>query len=199
MIAIATSDRRTRRREETKAEILEAAWELARTEGLAGVSLRELAARVGMRAPSLYSYFDSKNALYDAMFAQGSRELLELQRRFDLPSDPVAAIKYAMHGFMDFCQENLPRYQLLLQRTIPGFEPSPGSFAISVEGLRNAQQLLERAGLRGRRALDLWTALATGLTSQQISNDAGGDRWTRLIDEAVDMFVGYLKGKGRKR
>jgi len=27
-----------------------------------------------MRAPSLYEYFDSKHAIYDAMFAQGYRQ-----------------------------------------------------------------------------------------------------------------------------
>ena len=30
-----------------------------------------------MRQPSLYEYFDSKHALYDAMFADGNRQLLE--------------------------------------------------------------------------------------------------------------------------
>ncbi|TMK84168.1 MAG: helix-turn-helix transcriptional regulator, partial [Actinobacteria bacterium] len=64
-------DRRAERREATKAEILDAAWEVVRAEGLAALSLRDLAAKVGMRAPSLYSYFDSKHAIYDAMFLQG--------------------------------------------------------------------------------------------------------------------------------
>jgi len=34
-----------------------------------------------MAAPSLYSYFGSKEAIYDAMFAQGYREFLELARQ----------------------------------------------------------------------------------------------------------------------
>ena len=37
--------------------------------------------------------------------------------------------------------------------------------------------------------MDLWTALLTGLVTQQMSNDPGGDRWERLIDRAVHMFV----------
>jgi AcrR family transcriptional regulator len=69
-------DRRSERREETRKEILAEAWSLAREHGLAGISLRDLATRVGMRAPSLYSYFDSKAAIYDAMFAEGNAELL---------------------------------------------------------------------------------------------------------------------------
>ena len=45
-----------------------------------------------------------------------------------------------------------------------------------------------RCGVDDLRHLDLWTAVITGLTDQQISNDPGGDRWGRLLDEAVDMF-----------
>ena len=52
-------------------EILDAAWELARSEGLVSFAMRDLGAAVGMRAQSLYAYFPSKNAIYDAMFADG--------------------------------------------------------------------------------------------------------------------------------
>jgi hypothetical protein len=54
---------------------------------------------------------------------------------------------------------------------------------------------LARIGVRGGRALDLWTALLTGLTDQQISNDPGGDRWTSLVDDAVDMLLAHLETK----
>ncbi len=72
-----TPDVRTRKRERTRAEILAAAWELVRRDGIAGLSLRDLAAGAGMRAPSLYTYFRSKNALFDAMFAEGMRQFAE--------------------------------------------------------------------------------------------------------------------------
>jgi hypothetical protein len=45
------------------------------------------------------------------------------------------------------------------------------------------------------RHLDLWTALTTGLVDQQISNEPGGDRWIRLIDDAVAMFLAYCATK----
>ena len=65
------------RRETRTAEIVAAAWELARDHGIGGLSLHALAREVGIRQPSLYEYFDSKHALYDAMFADGNRQLLE--------------------------------------------------------------------------------------------------------------------------
>jgi hypothetical protein len=44
----------------------------------------------------------------------------------------------------------------------------------------------------------MWTALTTGLVSQQIANDPGGDRWVGLIDEAVAMFLGYYQSPVRR-
>ena len=63
------------RRDATRARILDAAWDLARRDGLAAITLREVARQVGMRAPSLYTYFPSKNAMYDAMYTEAARQL----------------------------------------------------------------------------------------------------------------------------
>jgi len=201
MLEQAKRDRRAERHAATRAEILEAAWELARAEGLAGLSLRDLARRVGMEAPSLYSYFDSKNAIYDAMYAQGASEYLHRQAAVPRTGDPLRDLKANMNMFVEFCTEDAVRYQLLFQRTIPGFEPSAESFAISVEGLEAVRAKLTSIGISDPEALDLLTAIGTGLTDQQISNDPGGDRWARLVDEAMEMFFTHMSNrkKGRTR
>ena len=187
-------DRRSARRAATKAEILQAAWDLAREEGLHAISLRDLAARVGMRAPSLYQYFDSKHAIYDAMFADGNRQALAELGGRTMGPDVRASFKEWGRAFVDFCAADLPRYQLLFQRTIPGFEPSPESYALAVEFLGYTRRAFDEVGLDGDD-LDLWTALISGLTSQQISNDPGGDRWIRRVDEAVDMYLDHVFAK----
>jgi AcrR family transcriptional regulator len=142
-----------------------------------------------LAAPSLYSYFSSKNAVYDAMYAQGAGEFLQEAEQLAVSGDALADIRLCLHAFSRFCTENPARYQLLFQRTIPGFEPSAESFAVSVAGLEALRQVLERSGITDPRALDLLTAIGTGLIDQQISNDPGGDRWLRLIDEAAEMFL----------
>src|SRR3954465_14239716 len=70
-------DRRQRRRLETIEEVLDVAVDLMGEQGVAGVSIGEVARRMGIRPPSLYVYFDSKNALYDGLFARGWRLLNE--------------------------------------------------------------------------------------------------------------------------
>ena len=192
-------DRRAERRESTKAEILEAAWAIVRAEGLAALSLRDLARRVGMQAPSLYQYFDSKHAIYDAMFAQANQALAERLSGLAGTGTPVEELRLAAHLVVEFSVEDPARYQLLFQRTIPGFEPSPESYGLAVELLQRAQVLLHAAGFHDPRALDLWTALVGGLAAQQLANEPGGTRWVSLVDEAVDMFFTYMNRTRRSR
>lgn len=191
-------DRRAERHEATRAEILEVAWAQVRASGLAALSLRDLARSVGVQPPSLYSYFESKHAIYDAMYAQGARQFVDAQARMPLPDEPLEALKAVVHYFVGFCAADFARYQLLFQRTIPGFEPSAESFKISEDNLAELAAYLGSLGVTGPGALDLFTALGTGLADQQISNDPGGDRWIRLIDEAVEMFYAHITKKATK-
>lgn len=191
-------DRRSARREATRAEILDAAWALAREHGLAGLSLRDVAKAVGMQPPSLYGYFDAKAAIYDAMFADGYRQLLARREAVPVPAT-AADVKAGVRQWFDFATADPARYQLLFQRTIPGFEPSAESMALASEALAWAAEGLAAIGVTDPGALDLLTALVTGLADQQISNDPGGDRWGRLLDDALDMFLAHVKPKKRRR
>jgi AcrR family transcriptional regulator len=185
-------DRRRARHAATKQEIVDAAWGLARERGLAGWSLRDVADVVGMRAPSLYVYFGSKNALFDAMFAEGCAALLRHipPAAAQAEGRPVAEVLHiAATTFFDFCTEDPARYQLLFLRTLPGFEPSAESYALAQEVLDETGRAFQAVGLGSAEHLDLWTALTVGLVTQQLSNDPGGDRWRRLLDPAVKMFM----------
>jgi AcrR family transcriptional regulator len=182
--------RRARRHALTRAEILDAAWDIVRAEGLAGLTMRDLARRVGMRAPSLYSYFASKHEIYDAMFAQGYRQFIERWEELEQPDDPRDFVVAGLRLFVEFAVEDPARHQLLFQRTVPGFEPSAESWAVAQEAYERTLVAPMRAiGITDPHLLDMATALGTGLADQQISNDPGGDRWLRLIDEAAEMFL----------
>jgi AcrR family transcriptional regulator len=146
---------------------------------------------VGLRAPSLYTYFGSKNAMYDAMYAQAARDLAGTLARRPQASDPRQTLRGRMRLFTGFCVADPVRYQLLLERPIPGFEPAPESFQITVAALAATRADLEAAGVHGEPAQDMFRALITGLVSLQIANDPGGDRWTRLQDDALDMFLAH--------
>ena len=101
--------------------------------------------------------------------------------------------------FVGFCTEDPVRYQLMFQRFIPGFEPSPESYAMAVETLQIVRERLAASGLTDPRDLDLLTAVTAGLTNQQIANEPGGDRWVRLVDEAIEMYFDHVSHRTKKR
>ncbi len=191
-----TSDWREARRRSARDDIVEAAWALVRVAGLAGLSLRDLARRVGITPPTVYAYFDSKNAIYDAMFGQAATQFAEASAEPFDSDDPREILDASVCRFFEFCTSDPVRYQLLFQRTLPGFKPSPESYAPAVRALAFAQERLGLNGIREARYLDMWTALITGLVDQQISNDPGGDRWTRLANEVVTMFLAHCQESG---
>jgi AcrR family transcriptional regulator len=183
-------DRRSARRESTRAEIVSAAWQLSRAHGLAGLSMRDLGEQVGMRAQSVYSYFGSKDEIYDAMFRQGYEEFVTwLEADPSTSSDVLAQLRHLAHRFFAFCATDPVRYQLLFLRTLPGFEPSADSYAIAVSALARMDEQMAELGITDPEASDLATALFTGLTSQQIANDPGGQRWEQLVDRAASMLL----------
>lgn len=150
-----------------------------------------------MRAPSLYTYFPSKAAIFDAMFAQGYAELDELYAdlRID-PGDALGTLTRATVRFVEFCQASIPRYQLLFTRMVPDWSPSPEAYAASVASYERMVERLAPLGITGGHALDLWTAVTAGLAAQQLANDPNGDRWRRLSRDAAQMFLDHL---GRRR
>jgi AcrR family transcriptional regulator len=172
-------------------EILDAAWAVARGKGLTQFTLRDVAERVGMRAPSLYTHFPSKHAIYDAMFGQAWADYEQVTQTelADLPPDPREAVRRSARVFFDFAVADPARYQLMNQRTIPGFEPSPESYAPAVRVLERGRRVFGEHCGADSADYELWVATVSGLVNQQLANDPGGTRWSVLLDRAVDVWA----------
>jgi AcrR family transcriptional regulator len=192
-------DKVTLRREAKVASIIGSAWTLAREHGIAGLSLHALARDVGMRQPSLYEYFDSKHALYDAMFADGNQQLLARLAALKLPREPRAALKAWLGAFVAFCLEDPARYELLFQRHIPGFEPSPESYALAGEVLGGGVALMNAAGVTEQGDVDCVVAVTGGLVDAQLSNEPGGSRWTKHLNRLIDLMVDDANTRSKAR
>jgi AcrR family transcriptional regulator len=190
-----STDPRPARRQAKFDNILAAAWSVAAEQGLAAVSLHQVARRVGLRQPSLYAYIDSKSALYDAMFGQAGKALLDHVKSWCYSTDPREAVRDGCLALLDFVVDHPIESQLLFERTVPGFEPSPASYAYAQEFVASTTNLLNAAGVADPSHVDIFIALVGGLINQQETNEPGGDRWTRHLDVVLEMFFGYLDGK----
>jgi AcrR family transcriptional regulator len=144
-----------------------------------------------MQAPSLYTHFDSKLAIYDAMFGQAWSDYEGTLPQFDadLPDHPRDALHRAARHFFDYATADLARHQLMNQRIIPGFEPSPGSYAAAVRVLERGRDAVARLGDVSADDFDIWIAVIGGLINQHHANDPGGTYHAGLLARAVDMWA----------
>jgi AcrR family transcriptional regulator len=209
-------DRRHRRRLETIEEVLDHAVQIMAEDGVAGLSLGEIARRMGIRPPSLYVYFPSKNALYDALFARGWRLLLDRMRARAREHPPVeddlGAIMLRFGSeFVRWSVENFAYAQLLFWRPVPGFRPSELAYAPAVELYADSLERLR--GLQKRQLIradvDLqavqrdWTVLVSGIVSQQLSNAPDepfeSGRFTAALPGLAAMFATHYGTPPRTR
>jgi len=161
---------------------------------VAGLTLRDIAVRVGMQQPSLYSHFASKHAIYDAMFGQAWRDLLEQARRErpGLPPGPRARLTAIALNYFDFAVADLARHQLMDVNVIPGFRPTEQAYAPAQEAYALLMEELQGMGIATQDTADIYTAMVGGLVNQQLANDPGGDRWRRLVPRVIGMFADDL-------
>lgn len=209
-------DRRHRRRLQTIEEVVDHAVEIMAEDGVAGLSLGEIARRMGIRPPSLYGYFPSKHALYDALFKRGWELLLADLQEYDAAEPPdgenLAAIltRFGEH-FARWSVEHPAYAQLLFWRPVPGFRPSEAAYGPAVDvyklGLRRFTELHERGVIRAdadvNLALRQWTTVISGVIGQQLSNapqepfDRG--QYTTQIPVLAEMFAAHYANPRRTR
>lgn len=198
---LSPAERRRRNREEMTRAILDAARDIMREQGVAALNLNEVARRVGVKTPSLYEYFPSKAALYDALFRLGTECFAEhTERIMAKGGDPWQQIGAAIEAYMSFAQEYPELWHLVFERPVPGFVPSAESMEISRQTLGRAQgmmrDLIEAGAVRPRlspeQATDFLDAVMHGLTAAHMANQpelpAGTGRFGGLIPAAVQFF-----------
>jgi AcrR family transcriptional regulator len=201
----ATLDRRQRRRQETIEEVLDVAAVLMREQGVAGLSIGEVARRMGIRPPSLYVYFDSKNALYDALFERGAKLIADALQAFGEQLDDSLPLEESLlasaNAFIKWAVEHPEYTQLLFWRPVPGFSPSERAYAPAIRLVELSQERFAALQRRGVLRDDVplediqrdWTVLTSGIVSQQLANAPDesfeSGTFTSAIPRVVAMFA----------
>ncbi len=199
--ALTPKQRRQRNHAEMIANILQAAREVMREQGVADLNLQLIARKLGMRAASLYNYFPSKAAIYDALFVLGMRQFREqVEVQYTAHGPTWDGLQVFMECYLRFALENPDLYQLMFERPVPGFTPSEEGLAESQKLLTVANQisaqLIEVGTLRPPVSAEVMTnliiALMHGLTAQHLANEPdlllGSGRFGSLIPTVMALL-----------
>ena len=196
---------RERHRLQTREEILDAALAVMAEQGVAALNMTEVARRVGLRQPSLYQYFESRNAVYDALFERGMHAHCQLlTAALTGPDVGWPAVRVAMRETLRFAAGQPVLAQLLFTRAVPGFVPSDRAYAPSLRGYDLVRAAMAAAADRAelhlaaasQDGIALLLALVAGIGSQHSANEPAADfaegRLIALLDPALDMYAAYF-------
>jgi AcrR family transcriptional regulator len=174
------TDRRARRRQETIEEILAIARDVMAEEGVNGLSLAEVARRLGVQPPSLYKYFPSLMAIYDALFARGQEANLAVLRAAMAGAPPgLDALIAGLEASGRWALANRPVAELMFWRPVPSFHASDDAMGPSVEMVELQRAALAdavAAGQLGPGALDedavyVVSVVIAGVLTQAFANE----------------------------
>lgn len=208
---LSPAERRQRNRREMIQAILDAAQAVMREEGVAALNLHEVARRVQLRTPSLYTYFPGKMALYDALYQLGLRLYTDRSQQLDQPPTSYwERYRAALVNYMTFAQQYPELYQLVFEHPVPGFVPSEQSQELGRRLLAHTDDILRKAIDTGiiaptiplSQARDLTLAMQHGLAALHLANDpdlpVGSGRFGSLIDAVVELFQRAWDGRQAK-
>lgn len=186
--------------EELRELILKAATELIETDGLAGLSAREIARRIGYSPGTLYNVFDN---LDDLVLTIEARLLDRLAARLaEVPPSPSPQehLQRLAEAYLRFTSENPRLWNLLFEHHMPAGKDIPAWYRMKLDGLMArieealAPVMDADPAARQRAARVLWagvhgiTSLSTADKLSNITSDAAGP----LVQDLVSTYLAGL-------
>ncbi len=142
-----------------------AAHDLLANEGAEALTVRRLAAEAGMSTMNIYSRFGGKDGVLEELYIDGFRRLGEAMRDADSNADPTVDMMACGRAYRTFARTNRTYYEIMFDRTIAGFEPSPTAKEF-------ASATLDILAARLKRAMD------AGIIAAQPPRDAAISVWS---------------------
>jgi AcrR family transcriptional regulator len=142
-------------------EIVAAARGILEEEGAEALSMRRIAERLGIRAPSLYKHVPDKQALEAAIISAGFEEQAAAFEKVleQSPDDPLGALATA---YREFARRHPHLYRLMTDRPLPRDQLVPGVEA------RAGLPIYRAAGENPDLARAAW-AFAHGMTILELN------------------------------
>lgn len=182
-------------------------------EGVNGLSLSEVARRLGVKPPSIYKYFESLMGIYDALFERGQRANLDVMRAAMERAEPgLGALAAGLEASGRWALAHPATAQLLFWRPVPSFEPTSEAMAPSIEMVQLQRQALADAaaanqlgpGADSDEALYVTSVLVSGVIGQAMANEPGlpwGEgRFSPLLPKLLGLLSAlYPPSPARRR
>jgi len=195
--------RRQQQQATLRRDVLDAALTQLDEGGSAAVNWRGLARSVGVSPSTLYTYFESIDALYTALILDVYSQMeLEVARDVEANAAPVDRVIAASHGYRRFATTHPARFTLVFTDVLPGYAAPPGGPTVDAQvavmapliGGVNAllgedEDEFESMSLPRRRLLIGAWARLHGFVSLEVNHHLD---WAGDLDEMFSSMLGTM-------
>ncbi|TFH41324.1 MAG: TetR/AcrR family transcriptional regulator, partial [Chrysiogenales bacterium] len=174
--------------EKIRDAIIEAAVAIIHKSGFQMLTMRKIAARMGMSASNLYNYFANKDEIYITILIRGFRLLHdELIQVTEGEPDPLERAKRFISTYLAFGIQNYHYYEIMFSPALPKYADYADS---PLEGLARVE--LEFS----RKIIDM----ALGAIGRIMENEGNADRneGIRRMIEIWSMLHGMISLRNSK-
>ncbi|MGI3129973.1 TetR/AcrR family transcriptional regulator [Halopseudomonas pachastrellae] len=181
-----------------KSNILKAASELFMQGGTAALSVRAIAARAGISTIGIYSHFQGKQGILDALYIEGFTAVIDALAVDELSADPRERVLLAARRYLETAQTYEPHYGLIFGKLDDSYQPSEAARLVGLRGFERLTELVagmlpSDAGAAQQRtqALQIWALIHgfVGLKNHAVGELVDMRCWKERALDAVEILI----------
>jgi len=192
---------------ESKRKILNAASELFLHGGTAALSVRAIAAQAGVSTIGIYSHFQGKQGILDALFIEGFSAVIEALAVDQLSTDARERVLLASRRYMETAEEYEPHYGLIFGKLDDSYQPSEEARDLAAAGFARLSEVVggllpatAPASAKRDVALQTWALIHgfVGLKNHAVGELVDMRCWKERAMEAVEILVDGIISRGQQ-
>lgn len=180
-----------------KTKILAAASDLLLEKGAAGLNVRAIAKRAGLSTIGIYSHFQGKQGILDALYIDGYQQVYDGISSALKIKDPKRAALAVTKNYLEMARRHEAQYRLIFGETNTDYTPNAEALAAGRRAFNRLVELTARLlpentskKHQQRIALRVW-ALVHGYVSirHHAMRDIADKEWTRQVMAASESMI----------
>jgi AcrR family transcriptional regulator len=192
---------------ESKSNILKAASELFLEGGTAALSVRAIAARAGISTIGIYSHFQGKQGILDALYIEGFTAVIAALAVDEMASDPRERVLLSSRRYLDTAEIYEPHYGLIFGKLDDSYQPSDEARAVAAAGFVRLTELVGNllsadaaASEKRDAALQVWALIHgfVGLKNHAVAELVDMRCWKERAMEALVILVDGIIGRAEQ-
>lgn len=194
------AERKIRQKEEVRASILTAAWQLVKEDGWQALSIRKIADAIEYSVPVIYDHFENKEAILLEFTKRGFRELnKEIGKAKEAFKNPEQQIEAMAYAYWHFAFNNKEYYQLMYGLGMPGCETVKQIAELHTFTELISEPIRDLIQKSSNKDADpflklhtFWSALHGLISINMMGNQKSRDELNAMV--LKDFIIGFISG-----